>query len=685
MDNSNQTKSTDTSQPKTDFHKYSMAGVMDSFTESNIGSFHAEPVSTGFSELDNLLCGGFTAGLILLGALPSMGKSTLALQMAQHIASQGIPTFYYSIEMPKDRIAAKALTRRIFSQTETNMLIPANRFITAKDSTQFSPDEWEQINYAIHQAKHDFSQFYVVEGTGTESVSGSTIYSDISSFLSSPGTLKTPAKAVVFVDYLQLLSASADEKNTRFSDQRIIVDNNIHFLKSLADEYSIPIIIISSLARNKNITGVQMSDFKESGGIEYSADVLMALQFALVTDNPQTAYDTNSINREKSKKIRKLDLVVLKQRYGISGLDARVRFDYNPAGEIFVQESDCFKSLKDTSVSDNTAEAVSPDNADQSGKNKPSNAKQASKSQQTYYINNCQIMHCFYKEGHFTANNPFVVSVNGTSPVTLSVDQELDFCFYDKIVCDAVSTIWQHQKFSHPERTDICLTPSAVFSVMTGNHKSAAMSKERENKLLNILDKLGNTKITLDCTNENKEKITRQILPVSHISGTRNFMLDLTTQPPFYYYASKKKQIINIPAELIACKELHISNTDDVIQIKHLLIHRIEILRNNRNHFNERKIKYYYPDASKKGGFSGLFPIMGIYEKNFASASAWSNKKQTLHKSVCSILDYYCNLKYLEGYIDNSLKKDSAKRGIIDGITINGKIKNPNNIRFNKA
>ena len=83
--------------------------------EAEFGSdalLRAHPcVSTGFPALDRLLGGGLSPGLTVLGASPGLGKSTLALNIAQHAAAHGSPVRYYSYEMPPKRLGMKLITR----------------------------------------------------------------------------------------------------------------------------------------------------------------------------------------------------------------------------------------------------------------------------------------------------------------------------------------------------------------------------------------------------------------------------------------------------------------------------------------------------------------------------------------------------------------------------------------------
>ncbi len=85
------------------------------FTREEIGTVSAERVPTGFPVLDRSLNGGLSTGLYVLGAVPGLGKSTLALQIAYNLSSQGIPVLYFALEMSRAWITAKSICRADFA------------------------------------------------------------------------------------------------------------------------------------------------------------------------------------------------------------------------------------------------------------------------------------------------------------------------------------------------------------------------------------------------------------------------------------------------------------------------------------------------------------------------------------------------------------------------------------------
>ena len=81
------------------------------FTKEYVQKVSHGRVSTGFPGVDRSLNGGFSSGLYVLGAVPGLGKSTLALQIAHNVSKQGVPALYFALEMDRDWITAKSISR----------------------------------------------------------------------------------------------------------------------------------------------------------------------------------------------------------------------------------------------------------------------------------------------------------------------------------------------------------------------------------------------------------------------------------------------------------------------------------------------------------------------------------------------------------------------------------------------
>lgn len=669
-----------------------MTSVLDDFSDNKIGTLYNKPISSGIASLDEILNGGFSSGLILIGAQPSMGKSTLALQIAQNIAKRGIPAYYYSIEMNRHSIAAKALARTIFSQSSSKISIPANSLMTANDLSAFSSEEWKAIKQAQEELSKVFNNFYVIESLDKAPVSGKQIYEQMSKQLKSEGQ----KNVIVFVDYLQLLSYPSDSNDARQPDMRAVVDANLNYLKALASECNIPVVIISSLNRSNNGSPVQTSDFKESGNIEYSADVLMAMQF---TNTPERKKNTDYFaffQKEKAKAKREIDLIVLKQRYGSSGYDTRVSFDYYPANDFFTVAGTTPETFNtpDIEWKEHFTEVESPysDAPENAQERKRYSLPPSEKLPGRFYINNCNAIKKFYKVGNIKEGEKITVNVtNNKKPktCTIFVYNDVNFTYYDSIVCDAVSTLWEYYKRANLTTDQVKITVNDVLACMTGKDKirvrKAETSHSRENELIEILEKLGSVDITIDLSKElslRKEKTAeyisrRPILPVKRILGSNNFILDLSIEPPFYKYASDKHQVISLEMKYLAIKPINTdknsddadnpkrrSNTDIMIKVKHLLNWRIAAMKHPRNKMTSNIIKYYYPSHEISDTHEGFCSTLGIGIKDgeVSSETALNNKIRHIHKLVIELLDEYIKMGYILGY--DVLRAEKGKRVI---------------------
>lgn len=263
-------------------------------------------IPTGFKELDNALDGGLYEGLYVLGAISSLGKTTLVLQIADQIAQQGNDVLIFSLEMARSELMAKSISRITFLGCNGK---PSNakttRGITARQRHEgYSTEEKRLINESIVRYGEYAKNLYISEGAGN--IGAEEIGEAVRKHISITGK-----KPVVVIDYLQILKAadprSTDKQNT---------DKAVFMLKRISREYKIPIIGISSLNRDNYKQKINMAAFKESGAIEYSSDVLIGLQFQEVNDKE---ISEELLDKEKRKDTRKIELKILKNRNGQTG------------------------------------------------------------------------------------------------------------------------------------------------------------------------------------------------------------------------------------------------------------------------------------------------------------------------------------------------------------------------------
>ena len=224
-------------------------------------------ISTGFSNLDDVLDGGFYPGLYFLGANSSTGKTSMLLQIADNIAQAGHEVLYFSLEMSANELIAKSISRlSLIYDMEKNH---SNN--NAKSTRDILLGHYDENDILLSEAVKQYAEYgknlYINEGVGDIGVN--FIKAKTNDFINFTGR-----QPVVIIDYLQIL-APYDKK---LSDKQN-VDVNTLELKRLSRDCDIPILGISSFNRENYKNPVSMASFKESGAIEYSSDVLIGMQY----------------------------------------------------------------------------------------------------------------------------------------------------------------------------------------------------------------------------------------------------------------------------------------------------------------------------------------------------------------------------------------------------------------------
>jgi replicative DNA helicase len=241
-------------------------------------------VRTGFYELDRQTAGLQPGDLIVLAARPSMGKTALALNIAEHVAvSEGLPAVVFSMEMGASQLALRmvgSLGRIDQSGLRTGRL---------------RDDEWGRLTEAV------------------DKLSKASIFIDETPALS-PAELRARARrqarvcgklGLIVVDYLQLMSGSSRSEENRATELGEISRG----LKALAKELQCPVLALSQLNRSvesRNDKRPMMSDLRESGAIEQDADVIMFI------------YRDEYYNKD-SKEPGVAEIIIAKQRNGPVG------------------------------------------------------------------------------------------------------------------------------------------------------------------------------------------------------------------------------------------------------------------------------------------------------------------------------------------------------------------------------
>ncbi len=278
----------------------------------NQGSFRGVP--TGFRQLDNKLAGLQKSDLIILAARPSMGKSSMALDIARNIAIfQNLPVGIFSLEMSKDQIVDRLIA------SQANIDLWKLRTGRLKDDAQ----------------DNDFSRIQSAMGTLSEA----PIYIDD---MGTTNILQMRAMSrrlqsetglgLIIVDYLQLMDTN--NKNATPLQQ---VTENSRALKSLAKELNIPVLVVSQLSRKveeRTPHRPMLSDLRESGAIEQDADVVL---FIYRDDK----YNENSLEKNIA------EIIVAKHRNGPTGM-VKLYFDEQRVSFRNLEQTDYALELSET-------------------------------------------------------------------------------------------------------------------------------------------------------------------------------------------------------------------------------------------------------------------------------------------------------------------------------------------------
>jgi replicative DNA helicase len=212
-------------------------------------------VPTGFNDLNNLLLGGLhKSDLIIIAGRPSMGKTSLAMNIAQYVAvTEQLPVAVFSLEMSIEQIVLRMLASEAWiNQSHV-------RFATTL--SMLKQDDWSKLLDASGRLSE--APLYIDDTPG---ITPMEIRAKIRRLISQEDI------RLVIVDYLQLMSIK-----TRSDSREQEISEISRTLKAIAKEFNIPLIAISQLNRRVEERGEKrplMSDLRESGAIEQDADII---------------------------------------------------------------------------------------------------------------------------------------------------------------------------------------------------------------------------------------------------------------------------------------------------------------------------------------------------------------------------------------------------------------------------
>jgi replicative DNA helicase len=247
---------------------------------------HVTGLGTGYYELDDTTCGLQDGEMIIVAGRPSMGKTALALNIAEHIGIvDKVPLAIFSLEMGRQQLAERFLCS--YSGVDAQLVRKG----------MLSTEHYQKL----------------VEACGV--ISEAPIYIDDTSALS-PLELRAKARRLkssygircIVLDYLQLMAVGTMRVESRQQE----ISTISRYLKSLARELSVPVVVLSQLNRSpegREGHRPRMSDLRESGSIEQDADVVMLLHREDYYHRGEDGYEPDNT----------AEVIIAKQRNGPTG------------------------------------------------------------------------------------------------------------------------------------------------------------------------------------------------------------------------------------------------------------------------------------------------------------------------------------------------------------------------------
>ena len=298
---------------------------------------------TGFPNLD-AEAGSIYAGLYAVGGISSVGKTTFISQLADQMAAQGQHVLFFSMEQSRLEMVSKSIARQT-AKDDPDKAVSSLQIRTGAKGESISRATAEYLQGVGDRVS-------IIEGNFNCTVSF------IKNYARQYSEQNGGVKPVIVVDYLQVLQAEKDpETGRKMTDTRAIVDHNVTELKRLSRE-GMPVFVVSSVNRSNYLTPIDFEAFKESGGIEYTADVVWGLQLSAIHDPIFNKEGNIKAKREKIAEAkeampRDIELVCLKNRYGKSRYTAQFtyypQYDYfRPAGGANYKASDFYTTNEPT-------------------------------------------------------------------------------------------------------------------------------------------------------------------------------------------------------------------------------------------------------------------------------------------------------------------------------------------------
>ncbi|MBI3573701.1 replicative DNA helicase [Candidatus Kaiserbacteria bacterium] len=255
------------------------------FDNLHKGEYEMRGVPTGFTALDNMLAGFQRSDLIILAARPSVGKTSLALDIARQTAiKHGTPVGIFSLEMSSQQLVDRMLA--------AEARVDAWKLRTGKITTD---DEFDRIRDAMERLSK--APIYIDDAPATNALSMRSVARRLK---------RESGIGLLVVDYLQLMTPTSSRSSESLVQQVTEISRS---LKTLARELDVPVLALSQLSRaiETRRGRPRLSDLRDSGSIEQDADVVMFL------------HNEDRYNENKEERSNVFEVLIEKHRNGPTG------------------------------------------------------------------------------------------------------------------------------------------------------------------------------------------------------------------------------------------------------------------------------------------------------------------------------------------------------------------------------
>lgn len=268
--------------------------------------------------LDSFLGAGLPEkGIIIIGGVPGAGKTTFAHQLVENVALHGTNVLFFSMENTKNELLGKTTSR--YLKLEENYSLSHSKISRKRnidEKNKFSDTDYEKL-CIVHKWYTNYVSKYMTIIEGNYSIE------EIENFVKLKKLELGDKPLIVLIDYLQKIIP--DKTDTGIKET---IDKSLNTFRKLTNLYNIPIMAISSFNRSYYGKSVELDAFKESGNIEYDANLIMSLEYTKLAefDKETDIKKTEILDQIKSAQFKELTLKVLKEKNN-SARKTKLKFD----------------------------------------------------------------------------------------------------------------------------------------------------------------------------------------------------------------------------------------------------------------------------------------------------------------------------------------------------------------------